>query len=185
MLVLYPPNDGTTQVLAMEYEGKKFNSPNDLWIDPEGGVYFTDPRYGNRDDMEMGEHVYYLTPKRDKIIRVIDDFVRPNGIIGTPDETPEKPLPHRPFTTRRVAHQHEHDQFRLFQPGPSPLGVSTHSTRPTPCMSEYRGFIDHRLSALMEHDPGTDGQSRIQGTADRPPSATPGRRLGRVFASRP
>ena len=106
-------------------------------------------------------------------------------IIGTPDETPEKPLPHRPFTTRRVAHQHEHDQFRLFQPGPSPLGVSTHSTRPTPCMSEYRGFIDHRLSALMEHDPGTDGQSRIQGTADRPHSATPGRRLGRVFASRP
>jgi len=73
-------------VLADEYEGKKFNSLNDLWIDPKGGIYFTDPRYGNRDGMEQdGEHVYYLSADRKKLIRVIDDMVRPNGIIGTPD----------------------------------------------------------------------------------------------------
>jgi gluconolactonase len=78
---------GEATVLAARYEGKRFNSPNDLWIDPKGGVYFTDPRYGrNRDDMEMaGEHVYYLSPDREKLIRVIDDIVRPNGVIGTPD----------------------------------------------------------------------------------------------------
>ncbi len=71
--------------IADKYDGKKFNSPNDLWIDPKGGIYFTDPRYGrNRDDIEQdGEHVYYITPDRRKIIRVIDDMVRPNGIIGT------------------------------------------------------------------------------------------------------
>lgn len=78
--------DGVVTVLADEYEGKRFNSPNDLWIDPKGGVYFTDPRYGNRDSMEMdSEDVYYLTPDRQSVTRVIDDLVRPNGVIGTPD----------------------------------------------------------------------------------------------------
>jgi len=77
---------GNVTVLADKYQGKKFNSLNDLWIDPKGGVYFTDPRYGNRDGMEQdGEHVYYLAPDRKKLIRVIDDMVRPNGLIGTPD----------------------------------------------------------------------------------------------------
>jgi gluconolactonase len=62
------------------------NSPNDLWPDPKGGIYFTDPRYGDRTGMEQaGEHVYYLTPNRKKLIRVIDDLVQPNGIIGTAD----------------------------------------------------------------------------------------------------
>ncbi len=77
---------GNVTVLAEQYQGKQFNSLNDLWIDPRGGVYFTDPRYGNRDGMVMdGEHVYYLSPERKKLIRVIDDMVRPNGLIGTPD----------------------------------------------------------------------------------------------------
>jgi gluconolactonase len=77
---------GEVTVLADKYEGKRFNSPNDLWIDPNGGVYFTDPRYGSRDGMEMeGEHVYFLTPDRKKVIRVVSDMVRPNGVIGTPN----------------------------------------------------------------------------------------------------
>lgn len=77
---------GEVSVLADAYDGKKFNSLNDLWIDPKGGVYFSDPRYGGRDGMEQdGEHVYYLTPDRTKVIRVIDDMVRPNGVIGTPN----------------------------------------------------------------------------------------------------
>lgn len=76
----------TITTLADEYRGKKLNSPNDLWIDPSGGIYFTDPRYGNRDNLEQdGEHVYYLSPDQASLSRVIDDFVRPNGIIGTPD----------------------------------------------------------------------------------------------------
>jgi len=78
--------NGKVSVLADEYQGKKFNSLNDLWIDPKGGVYFTDPRYGGRDGMEQdGEHVYYLSPDRKKLTRVINDMVRPNGVIGTPD----------------------------------------------------------------------------------------------------
>ncbi len=77
---------GKVEVLADKYRGKQFNSLNDLCIDPKGGIYFTDPRYGRRDNMEQdGEHVYYLSPGRNKLIRVIDDMVRPNGLIGTPD----------------------------------------------------------------------------------------------------
>jgi len=75
---------GEVTVLADTYNGKRFNKPNDLWIDPQGGVYFTDPAYG-RDAIlhQDGEHVYYITPDRQKVIRVIDDLVKPNGLIGT------------------------------------------------------------------------------------------------------
>ncbi len=77
---------GSKTVLADSYEGKAFNSPNDLWIDPQGGIYFTDPRYGYRENLpQNGEHVYYLSPDQKKVIRVIHDMVRPNGAIGTPD----------------------------------------------------------------------------------------------------
>lgn len=70
--------------IADQYKGKKLNSPNDLWIDAKGGIYFTDPRYGKTDDIEQdGMHVYYITPKKKKLIRVIDDMQRPNGVIGS------------------------------------------------------------------------------------------------------
>ena len=78
--------DGKVFVLAEQYEGKKLNSPNDLWIDPRGGVYFTDPRYGNRDGLEQdGFHVYYISPDGKQVLRVADDLKMPNGIVGTAD----------------------------------------------------------------------------------------------------
>lgn len=73
-------------VLARSFEEKKLNSPNDLWIDAHGGIYFTDPRYGNQDDLEQdGMHVYYLHPGYAKITRIIHDLTRPNGIVGSRD----------------------------------------------------------------------------------------------------
>ncbi len=78
--------DGKVTVLADKYNDKLFNKPNDLWIDQKGGVYFSDPAYGKRaKKYQDGEHVYYITPGRKDVIRVINDMVRPNGIIGTPD----------------------------------------------------------------------------------------------------
>jgi gluconolactonase len=78
--------EGKLTVLADKYDDKPFNSLNDLWIEPNGGIYFTDPRYGRRDNLPQdGEHVYYLSADRKKLIRVIDDMVRPNGLIGTAD----------------------------------------------------------------------------------------------------
>ena len=79
--------DGSSEVLVDSYRGKKFNSPNDLWMDAWGGIYFSDPRYGqNRDDMELdGEQVYYLSPDGKTVTQVTDDLVRPNGLIGSLD----------------------------------------------------------------------------------------------------
>ena len=81
---------GKPTVVVKEYEGKLLNGPNDLWIRPDGGIYFTDPfykrPYWKRGPKEQpGECVYYLTPDRKKLVRVADDLVTPNGVIGTPD----------------------------------------------------------------------------------------------------
>lgn len=79
--------EGDYMPIASEYNGQRFNQPNDLWPDAKGGVYFTDPKYGE-DDKELsqdGMHVYYIKPDRKSVIRVADDFEKPNGIIGTAD----------------------------------------------------------------------------------------------------
>ena len=73
--------DQKVTVLADAFEGKKLNSPNDVAIDAKGGIYFTDPRYGKRDGMELDkEGVYYIAPGGGKVTRVVDDFTRPNGL---------------------------------------------------------------------------------------------------------
>jgi len=82
---------GQATAVVKDYEGKKLNGPNDLWLAPNGGIYFTDPlykrNYWTRDPamQQDGQHVYYLSPDRKKLIRVATDLVQPNGIIGTPD----------------------------------------------------------------------------------------------------
>ncbi|MBE3135476.1 MAG: SMP-30/gluconolactonase/LRE family protein [Acidobacteria bacterium] len=81
---------GKVTVLVRDYQGKLLNGPNDLWVRPDGGIYFTDPfykrPYWKRGPMEQdGQCVYYLAPDRKKIVRVADDLKQPNGIIGTPD----------------------------------------------------------------------------------------------------
>jgi gluconolactonase len=77
-------------VVLKDYQGKLLNGPNDLWIRPDGGLYFTDPYYKRgywkRGAKEQAvEGVYFLSPDRGKLVRVIDDLKQPNGIIGTPD----------------------------------------------------------------------------------------------------
>ena len=78
--------EGDNTVLADHFEGARLNSPNDLWVDPKGGIYFTDPRYGPTDDEELsGYYVYYISPNRSEVQLVVDDLIRPNGIVGTLD----------------------------------------------------------------------------------------------------
>ncbi|EON77337.1 Gluconolactonase [Lunatimonas lonarensis] len=83
--------DGNQQVLVEAFRGKKLNGPNDLWINPRGGIYFTDPLY-KRDYWERdpamqqdGEHLYYLSPDGVQLFRVDENLVKPNGLVGTPD----------------------------------------------------------------------------------------------------
>ena len=76
-----------TNVVALSstYGGLRYNEPNDLWIDPLGGVYFTDPVYFGHTTVQGGEHVYYLKPDRSSVVRVVSDMARPNGLVGTAD----------------------------------------------------------------------------------------------------
>lgn len=82
--------DKKVTVIPSKYRNKALNGPNDLWNTPDGGVYFTDPFYKrtwwDHDSMPQPcEGVYYLTPDHNTIIREINDLVKPNGIVGTPD----------------------------------------------------------------------------------------------------
>lgn len=79
------------EVLLDRFEGRLFNGPNDVWEDPAGGMYFTDPFYKrdywtgrDKPDQEK-QRVFYL-PKGAKAPLIADDtLVQPNGIIGSPD----------------------------------------------------------------------------------------------------
>jgi gluconolactonase len=82
--------DREVRVLADEYAGKRLNGPNDVWVRPDGGLYFTDPFYKRswwtHDTMPQdGQHVYFLSADHRQLTRVADDLVKPNGIVGTPD----------------------------------------------------------------------------------------------------
>jgi gluconolactonase len=83
------PDKKVEKVIGL-YNDRPFNGPNDLWITPEGGIFFTDPFYKRTwwDHSEMPQEkqcVYYLSPDYKSLKVVIYDMVQPNGIIGTPD----------------------------------------------------------------------------------------------------
>jgi gluconolactonase len=73
--------------LVDSFQGKRFNSPNDVAIKADGTVWFTDPDYGlggNPREME-GNYVYCFDPKTKAITAVVKDFDKPNGICFSPD----------------------------------------------------------------------------------------------------
>lgn len=82
--------DKQTRTIAQNFNGQPLNAPNDLWIAPNGGIYFSDPYYHRnywpegRTELQDKRGVYYLNPEG-KVIRVIEDYKQPNGLIGTPD----------------------------------------------------------------------------------------------------
>ncbi|MFD2935577.1 SMP-30/gluconolactonase/LRE family protein [Spirosoma flavum] len=82
--------DKKITVLLTDFQGHRLNGPNDLWIEPKGGIYFTDPYY-QRDYWDRkkpdidGEKVYYLPKGKKEAIVVDSDLKQPNGITGTPD----------------------------------------------------------------------------------------------------
>ena len=79
--------DGTLRTLVDRFEGKAFNSPNDLVIAKDGAVYFTDPDYGLRDQPSEigGNWVFRFDPKNQSVRVLVKDFDKPNGIALSPD----------------------------------------------------------------------------------------------------
>jgi gluconolactonase len=96
--------DGSITVLTDRYQGKRYNQPNDLSVDSQGRIYFTDPRYGSRDDMQIRdaegrtvEGVYRIDPPSPplakggqgevKVTQILGrELDRPNGILVSADD---------------------------------------------------------------------------------------------------
>lgn len=95
--------DKSVTVLVRNYEGHRLNGPNDLWVAPNGGIYFTDPYYQrdywDRTTPDIAQQaVYYLPPGERRAaagsrtgpaarapLIADSNLVKPNGIVGTPD----------------------------------------------------------------------------------------------------
>jgi gluconolactonase len=90
-VVRYEAN-GAVTVIADKFQGKRLNSPNDVVVHPDGGVWFTDPSYGIRGnyegfkaDSETKEAVYRADPKTGQVEKVVDQVDQPNGLCFSPD----------------------------------------------------------------------------------------------------
>lgn len=87
--------DGSITVLADRYQGKRLNSPNDVVVRSDGTIWFTDPTYGILSDYEgyrsdpeqATRNVYRLNPETGDITALVSDFLQPNGLAFSPDET--------------------------------------------------------------------------------------------------
>jgi gluconolactonase len=86
--------DGTRETLATHWQGKELNSPNDVIVASDGSIIFTDPTYGRmpgfglerEQDLDF-QGVYRLPAGGGDIELLVDDFVQPNGLCFSPDES--------------------------------------------------------------------------------------------------
>jgi gluconolactonase len=77
---------GRSEVIADRYQGKRLNSPNDLCVDSQGRVYFTDPRYGGTEPRELPAEAVYRIETDGTVIEVTRDVEKPNGLALSPDQ---------------------------------------------------------------------------------------------------
>ncbi|CAM5197903.1 Gluconolactonase [Castellaniella defragrans] len=87
--------DGSITTVADRHHGKRLNSPNDVVVKSDGSVWFSDPTYGidsdyegNKSEREQdGNYVYRVDPGTGEVTAVATDFVQPNGLAFSPDES--------------------------------------------------------------------------------------------------
>lgn len=106
--------DGTITTLADRYQGKRLNSPNDVVVKSDGSVWFSDPSYGilsdyegyKADEEQPSRNVYRLDPANGELTVMVDDFLQPNGLCFSPDETllyvADSGASHKPDAPRHI-----------------------------------------------------------------------------------
>lgn len=87
-------SDGSVTTIADSYQGRRLNSPNDVVVHPDGGIWFTDPTFGimgdyegNRAESENKPAVYRVDPASGEVAMVTDEVAQPNGLCFSPDYT--------------------------------------------------------------------------------------------------
>jgi len=88
-------HDGSITIIADNYQGMRLNSPNDIVVKSDGSIWFTDPTYGidsdyegNKAKSEVGaSYVYRVDPQSGEVCVVCDDFIKPNGLAFSPNES--------------------------------------------------------------------------------------------------
>lgn len=81
--------EGGKRTLTDNFEGKRYNSPNDLAIAKDGSVFFTDPPYGlpqKGNFRELDLHGVYRVDPQGKVTLLVKDLERPNGVALSPNE---------------------------------------------------------------------------------------------------
>lgn len=84
-LVAYDIATKKKRTVIDKHDGKRFNAPNDLVVDKQGGIYFTDPVFRAPKPLPQGKLAVYYTAEG-KVTRLIDDLPNPNGVILSVDE---------------------------------------------------------------------------------------------------
>ena len=85
------PRTGAKSVVVDNWRGLPLNSPNDVVVRSDGTIWFTDPSYGHlqgfRPEPQAGDYVYRWNPRTGMLTVVADEFVKPNGLAFSPDES--------------------------------------------------------------------------------------------------
>src|SRR5262245_34535422 len=77
---------GKCYIVAGLFDGKPFNSPNDISIDEKGRIYFSDPRYLGHEAIDQPIQAVYRVDPDGSIHRIITDAGKPNGVAVSPDQ---------------------------------------------------------------------------------------------------
>src|SRR5207237_968284 len=82
----YDLKTGASTTIADKYQGKRFNAPNDLAIDRQGRIYFSDPRYLGDEPRELEHRAVYRVDSDGKVLEVTHEGEKPNGVALSPDQ---------------------------------------------------------------------------------------------------
>jgi sugar lactone lactonase YvrE len=122
--------DGTVKTLADRYQGRRFNSHNDLAIDLRGNVYFTDPRYGGNEERELDFEGVFVINAQGEVSLATRDVQKPNGIVVSRDgntvyvaDNHSDPQGNHQLVAFHVADQGLTDKKVLFDFGPDRRGI--------------------------------------------------------------
>lgn len=75
-----------SEIIADRFQGKRFNSPNDLCLDLKGRIYFSDPRYIGAEPRELPNEAVYRLERDGAVVKITDEVEKPNGLAVSPDQ---------------------------------------------------------------------------------------------------